>query len=203
MSTYDYYCILDFEATCISDGIIHPQEIIEFPTIILNNQFEQIATFHHYVKPIYHPRLTPFCMELTGIQQTWIDEADTFKSVWKLFQQFLLLHCHQTNNIIFITAGNWDLLTMLPNQCQLSNVAIPSYMKKWINIRTLYHTIPLANIPHLPHKKPRSMKALMDAMGIDVIGRLHSGIDDTKNITRLFQKMIEVGANLEKVEYCQ
>jgi inhibitor of KinA sporulation pathway (predicted exonuclease) len=36
-----------------------------------------------------------------------------------------------------------------------------------------------------------------------IIGRLHSGIDDTKNITRLFQKMIEVGANLEKVEYCQ
>lgn len=49
--------------------------------------FFQIDQFHSYVRPNLHPTLTPFCTELTGIQQSQVDAAPPFhqvlKSMWK------------------------------------------------------------------------------------------------------------------------
>ena len=51
----DYLCILDFEATCDNEKKIFPQEIIEFPVLLLNTRTCTIEkTFHHYVKPDIH-----------------------------------------------------------------------------------------------------------------------------------------------------
>jgi inhibitor of KinA sporulation pathway (predicted exonuclease) len=33
------------------------------------------------VRPVVNPTLTVFCTELTGIQQSWVDEAPTFEAV--------------------------------------------------------------------------------------------------------------------------
>ena len=32
---YDYLCVLDFEATCDNQGNFYPQEIIEFPVVVV------------------------------------------------------------------------------------------------------------------------------------------------------------------------
>ncbi len=64
---FDYFLVLDFEATCIKDMRINPQEIIEFPCLLVNSRtFEVEARFHRYVKPVYRPKLSPFCIKLTG-----------------------------------------------------------------------------------------------------------------------------------------
>lgn len=64
--------ILDFEATCDDVGLVpHGEaEIIEFPTLLYNIEEDAVtATFHEYVRPVLHPKLTPFCEQLTGITQ--------------------------------------------------------------------------------------------------------------------------------------
>ena len=67
---YDYFLVLDFEATCDEQRGFNPPEIIEFPTVILNTKtLQPEGEFHHYVKPTVNPKLTAFCTELTGIQQ--------------------------------------------------------------------------------------------------------------------------------------
>ena len=38
-----YICVLDFEATCEKDKLIHNQEIIEFPMIILDLKSNSIV----------------------------------------------------------------------------------------------------------------------------------------------------------------
>ena len=44
---YDYFLILDFEATCDDEKKILPQEIIEFPVLKINGRtFECESTFH-------------------------------------------------------------------------------------------------------------------------------------------------------------
>ena len=44
---YDYFLVLDFEATCDEKTKIHPLEIIEFPVLKINGQtFECESIFH-------------------------------------------------------------------------------------------------------------------------------------------------------------
>ena len=68
-----YLLILDFEATCDDSGRIVPRneiEIIELPTLLYDVDEDTVhATFHEYVRPMRHPTLTPFCTQLTGIEQ--------------------------------------------------------------------------------------------------------------------------------------
>jgi len=67
---FDYFLVLDFEATCDYKRPLEPQEIIEFPCLKMNaRSLEVESTFHRFVRPVAHPQLTPFCIELTGITQ--------------------------------------------------------------------------------------------------------------------------------------
>ena len=42
MATFDYFIILDFEAQCEEFKTIEPQEIIEFPCVLLNTKTLEI-----------------------------------------------------------------------------------------------------------------------------------------------------------------
>ena len=46
MQTFDYFCVLDFEATCKEGSVIEPQEIIEFPVVVLNADTLQVLNGH-------------------------------------------------------------------------------------------------------------------------------------------------------------
>ncbi|UXI16591.1 hypothetical protein NH340_JMT02534 [Sarcoptes scabiei] len=63
---YDYFLVLDFEATC-DQKPIDPIEIIEFPALKFDcKTFEIVDSFHQYVRPLIHPKLSNFCIDLTG-----------------------------------------------------------------------------------------------------------------------------------------
>lgn len=67
---YDYFLVLDFEATCLENEKIAVQEIIEFPCIKVNAlTMEPEAVFHQYVLPNVNPEISHFCTKLTGITQ--------------------------------------------------------------------------------------------------------------------------------------
>ena len=107
--------------------------------------FQVVSTFHEYVKPVHHPKLDPFCAELTGITQGMVDEAPEFPEVWRRFQSWLK---NETlidgqgreagkTKFIFATCGDWDLKTMLPEQLGLSlgMAESPPYMQKFVNVK--------------------------------------------------------------------
>lgn len=75
--------MLDFEATCDDNIKLSPcSEIIEFPvTIVHTPTARKLDTFHHYVRPTYHPKLTAFCTQLTGITQDKVDSGSTIEEV--------------------------------------------------------------------------------------------------------------------------
>lgn len=41
----------------------------------------------------------------------------------------------------FVTCGDWDLKTMLPNQCRTSKCSKPKYFSQWINIKRVRKTL--------------------------------------------------------------
>jgi len=172
---FRYVAVLDFEATCDNVNPPMPQEIIEFPVMVIDTKtFEICNKFHHYCKPIHHPKLRPFCTELTGINQKMVDPAEDFPTVWKDFIMWVQEAGYTYENTIFLSCGNWDLKTMLPNQANVSGIKVPKMLKQWINIKILFKQ----NF----NVMPKGMMGMLKLCHIEHVGRHHSGIDDVRNI---------------------
>jgi hypothetical protein len=48
-------------------------------------------------------------------------------------------HESGSGRFTLVTSGDWDLKTMLPNQCRLSGVDLPAYAGEWINVKKSFH----------------------------------------------------------------
>lgn len=117
-----YLCILDFEATCWDNSANREQiEIIEFPSVLykineLDKTITFISEFGKYVKPTINPKLSKFCIGLTGIKQQIVDLADTIEIVYLKHFDWLEQHVPLGCNFIIGTCGNWDLAIQLPRE---------------------------------------------------------------------------------------
>ncbi|KIJ45889.1 hypothetical protein M422DRAFT_250675 [Sphaerobolus stellatus SS14] len=139
--------VLDFEATCAFDVKGWPNEIIEFPTLAFDLETNSVThVFHEYVKPVVNPELTDFCTELTGIEQSTVDAADTFIPVWDRFLKFLDTHGfteENANKFVFLTCGDWDFKTMLPKQIAISSTPdnplhLDIRFRRWFNLKVQF-----------------------------------------------------------------
>ena len=179
---FDYLLALDFEATCLQNEQIKPQEIIEFPCLKINTKsFDVESTFHEYVRPIAHPILSDFCVDLTGINQGTIDNSHDFIKVYELFENWLEDEGLLEKKFALVTCGNWDLKTCLKNQCELSNIDFPVWAKDWINIKKSYKQI--------MGDYPRSLNAMVEGLGLKFEGKPHSGIDDSQNVANIIKEL--------------
>ena len=187
---FDYFLVLDFEATCDKRNAPKPQEIIEFPVLKVDARtFQTESTFHTYVLPTVHPVLTPFCTELTGITQGMIQGKPYLTETLKSFHEWL-----KTNNLLaprvsfcFVTCGDCDLKRMLPNQCKYLGIPVPNYFHRWINIQNVFEKIYGRDEKGMP-----GMRSMLKHFHLSHDGTQHSGIDDSKNIAKILIKLLEV-----------
>jgi len=194
----DFLAVLDFEATC-EDGVqLKPQEIIEFPTVLVNARTGQVAAeFHHYVTPDVNPVLTAFCTELTGITQDMVTgkvslaDALGYHSAWRCDMN-LVPHGSpeaaanpEAKTFLFVTCGDWDLKTCLPQQLQYHGTATTSHFRRWINIKVAFEK--------QYGQKAYGMTGMLRHLKMDLVGRHHSGIDDCRNIARIADRMLKDG----------
>ncbi|EFC46315.1 exonuclease III protein [Naegleria gruberi] len=188
---FDYFLVLDFEASCDDKIKNFRNEIIEFPTVAINAKTVKIDhEFHYYVKPKANPILTDFCKELTGIQQDWIDNGVEFEDVLKFHNQWMMDNFISKNlTFAFVTCGDWDLKTMITKQCRKENIKVPSYFSSWVNIKKKYTEI--------YSKHVHGMTDMLNHMKLELIGKHHSGIDDCKNIARILCEMLKQGKQID------
>ncbi len=197
---FDFFCVLDFESTCLENKQIIPQEIIEFPVVVINAKtLETVAEFHHYVRPVKCPKLSEFCTKLTGIEQKTVDSAKPFTDVWKQFIRFMI-NTHlideteqPVSNFTFVTCGDWDIEYMLINQTNLSGIKIPKFMRQWINIKVPFRQV--------SYTHSSSFRSMMDFLKLPLIGRHHSGIDDTRNTAEILKVLIKYNIWLDNTSY--
>lgn len=116
---FDYFLVLDFEATCDSGGKKVVNEIIEFPVLLVDGKsLEEVTCFHQFVRPRICPTLSAFCVNLTGINQGTVDSTQTLPRVWNNFTNWLqkqgLVTMEERSgkvvsvqNFAFSTCGNW------------------------------------------------------------------------------------------------
>jgi len=185
-----YLCVLDFEATCWTDPTRKNQmEIIEFPSVLYkidNNTVSFIAEFHKYVKPTINPILSEFCTELTGIQQQTVDSADTIDNVYEKHHKWLIDNTEGlSRKIVFATCGHWDLRTMLPLELKNKGLKRHTVYSKYINVKDEFE--------YFYKRKAGGMTDMLKKLKIELTGRHHSGIDDTRNIAKIMLEMINSG----------
>lgn len=168
------YIILDLEATCWQDrSLKYPNEIIEIGAVKINDQQEVIGEFNAFIQPKLHPELSTFCTELTTIEQRDIDEASEFKSVITDFWDWINLD----EDYLLCSWGFYDR-SQFKKDCELHELNT-AWLKHHISLKHQYATI--NNL-----KRPIGMGGALKKEKITLEGTHHRGIDDAKNISKIF-----------------
>ncbi|KAJ3272382.1 3'-5' exoribonuclease 1 [Terramyces sp. JEL0728] len=183
--SYDYYLVFDVEATCKENSSFdYAHEIIEFPVILEKE-------FHRYVKPQIGPILSDFCTNLTGITQNTVDNAQEFKAVFQEFLDWLSeIDAPPFSNCIFVTDGIWDLRDFVEKELVYNQIRRPEFMFSIIDLRKKYREFYIKN-------RSGSLNDMLSDLGMRFEGREHSGIDDARNIARIFIKMAKDGCKMD------
>eukprot|EP01105_Mastigella_eilhardi_P014418 TRINITY_DN3289_c0_g1_i1.p1 TRINITY_DN3289_c0_g1~~TRINITY_DN3289_c0_g1_i1.p1 ORF type:complete len:592 (+),score=140.92 TRINITY_DN3289_c0_g1_i1:156-1931(+) len=192
----DYFIVLDFEATCDDNQTPHPQEIIEFPSVLVSAKTLQIESeFHRYIKPTVHPTLSPFCTALTGITQEMVDHGVPLEQALQEHRDWMVEHgllngedptAPARHTSIFVTCGDWDLRICLPNQLKFTNEKPPAYLiDNHLNIKHAFTS--------QCHQPTTGMAGMLHALALPLEGRHHSGIDDCRNIARILVTLLRAG----------
>ena len=123
---------------------------------------------------------------IIGIQQSDVEKAPIFPVVLTSFNKWIESNDHLIRKKwIIITCGDWDLETMLPNQCALNNVPVPSYAKNWINIKKEFCRLERKEFNY----QTNDLLQMITHFGLIHNGRLHSGKDDILNLKNVIEKL--------------
>ncbi|XP_074343637.1 putative exonuclease domain-containing protein At3g15140 [Apium graveolens] len=189
---FDYFLVLDLEGNI---------EILEFPVMMIDAKtLELVDFFHRFVRPRkIRKRIDPYVEQhygKYGISSIWHETAIPFTEVIPQFEDWLAKHNLWTkelgghlNKAAFITCGNWDIKTKIPEQCKVSRMEVPQYFMEWINIKDIYL--------NFYKRRASSMLAMMGQLQMPLVGNHHLGIDDATNITRIVQHLIVDGSVLQ------
>ena len=190
---FQYVCVLDVEATCDEYSKNYVHEIIEFPVVLVDLLAEggptPVDEFRSFVRPTVNTTLTEFCTRLTGITQQQVDSAPTLPEVLAEFEQWRLSkgmeYTDERKDFAFAADGPFDLRFFLHGECTRKGIEKPAYFDKWINIKSMFKDF--YNTRHL------NIHKMLARQNLKFEGRLHSGIDDTRNIARIMIRMREDG----------
>ncbi|XP_019449320.1 PREDICTED: 3'-5' exoribonuclease 1-like isoform X1 [Lupinus angustifolius] len=183
---FQYFVVIDFEATCDKDKNPHPQEIIEFPSVIVSSITGQLeACFQTYVRPTCNQLLTDFCKDLTGIQQVQVDRGVTLSEALLRHDKWLEKKGIKNCNFAVVTWSDWDCRVMLESECRFKKIRKPPYFNRWINLRVPFREVFGAVRCNL--------KEAVQIAGLAWQGRAHCGLDDAKNTARLLALLMHKG----------
>ncbi|KMT13110.1 hypothetical protein BVRB_4g086520 [Beta vulgaris subsp. vulgaris] len=189
----DYFLVLDLEGKV---------EILEFPVMIIDAKTMHVVDFfHRFVRPskMSEQRIKEYIegkYGKIGVDRVWHDTAMPFNEVIQEFEAWMSSHDLWEKELggaltraAFVTCGNWDIKTKIPQQCQVCGMEIPPYFMEWINLKDIYL--------NFYNRKATGMRTMLNELKISLVGSHHLGIDDTKNIARVVQRMLADGASIQ------
>ncbi|CAA7389014.1 unnamed protein product [Spirodela intermedia] len=186
---FQYFVVVDFEATCDKEKNPHPQEIIEFPSVLVNSMTGQLeASFQTYVRPAYHQNLTDFCKELTGIQQIQVDRGVPLGEALFMHDRWLEDKGIKNTNFAIVTWSSWDCRVMLESECRYKRIRKPPYFNRWINLKVPFQEV-FGGVRC-------NLKEAVQLAGLVWEGRAHCGLDDARNTARLLSLLMRRGFRL-------
>ncbi|MBE9229571.1 exonuclease domain-containing protein [Phormidium sp. LEGE 05292] len=175
LNQYDYFLVLDLEATCCNEGSIKRQymEIIEIGAVMVEAPTLRIIDeFQTFVKPVRYPVLTAFCKALTSITQAQVEQAPGYVEAIALLQKWLSNY----QNAVFGSWGDYDY-NQFKQDSKFHKVPFPiSYPH--VNLKKLF-----SSTQGLSQRY--GMAEALELVGMELEGTHHRGIDDARNIAKL------------------
>lgn len=167
------YVIVDLEATCWPNAR-NPddQEIIEIGAVHLAHGWgPDTDEFSRFVRPVRQPVLSDFCRDLTSIQQSDVDRADTFPVVFEDFLNWI-----GPESFILCSWGDYDVIQFRVD-CERHSLTFPEAFASHINLKKEFSRV--------FGTRARGLKEALAHAGLHFEGRHHRGVDDARNVGRL------------------
>ena len=172
------YIILDLEATCWEGWDKSQNETIEIGAVLLNGKGQLVSEFAQFVKPLNHPILSDFCKELTTIKQQDVGAAPYFDEAIERFKAWF---GYPDQGYLLCSWGFYD------HKQLKSDCAIHGLDSQWVDRHiSLKHQ-------YAKFKKLRRAIGMANALkheGLLLEGTHHRGIDDARNIAKVFTKYL-------------
>ena len=166
--------IFDIESTCwnkMEQQLI--SEIIEIGAIKIDTVSNKIVgEFQQFVNPFMNPKLSEFCKDLTTITQNDVDNSDGLVSVLSKFDEFV-------GDARLTSWGFYDK-KQIERECFLKKINSP-LIKKLDNHISLKH-----KFGEIFGCQPPGLSKALSMVKINFKGTQHRGIDDAKNITKVY-----------------
>jgi inhibitor of KinA sporulation pathway (predicted exonuclease) len=172
--------IVDVEATCCDDESFPraEMEIIEIGAVAVESETGLIESeFQAFVRPLRNPVLTEFCRHLTGITQRQVDSADDYPTMLKRFREWLA----GIGECDFCSWGFYD-----KNQFeQDSRFHVVEYP-----FAGSHRNLKLEFAAATGARKNLGVGSALGRLGLEFEGAPHRGIDDARNIARIYRELI-------------
>lgn len=173
------YLVIDLEATCDNSGSVprHEMEIIEIGAVLVDGHtLQPVEEFQTFVRPVRHPVLTAFCLELTSITQDEVDAAPGFVEAIGALERFMVKYARGGPPPLFCSWGNYDK-GQFGLDARQHDVKLP-FGRDHLNLKQAYSLA-------LGTTKRFGMARALRRVGIVLEGTHHRGIDDARNIAKL------------------
>lgn len=196
--------IVDLEATCFPRGeepTGFVSEIIEIGAVIFDIAARRITReFQAFVRPALFPALSPYCVQLTGIQQADVDAGPPLDtalsrltvSVLRLSPSASVPRTPATNgawlytpaDTVFSSWGFYDQ-RQIERECARRGIPYP-FAKDHISLKHNH-----ASFYGLKH--PLGMDAALAYHHLPLLGSHHRALDDARNIAAIAACMLDDG----------
>ncbi len=172
--------IVDVEATCCDDASFprHEMEIIEIGAVAVESATGEVeADYETFIRPVRHPILTDFCRALTTISQDQVDSADDYPTSMNLFGEWLA----SLGEYDFCSWGYYDR-TQFEQDSQFHGVPYP-FAGKHRNVKLEFSEV-------VGSRRKMGVGRALKHLGLEFDGTPHRGIDDARNIARIYREII-------------
>ena len=180
IKSFDFMLCVDLEATCDElmeyeiprALVVSPDEMetIEIGVAVIDlRRMEIVDMFQRYVRPVLHPTLTDFCINLTSIRQADVDVAQSFPEVATEFTAFL----QKYPNSAWGSWGDYDADQLAADALRANCTPLLREVQH-LDIERSYREIFACS--------SMGLRAALEALGLNWKGQYHRGIDDAKNL---------------------
>ncbi len=181
LNRHKYLVVIDVEHTCTEDGSIpaSEREVIEIGAVLLStDSLSIVKEFSRLVRPVRHPQLNSFCVNLTGISQSLLAKQDVFSHVFKQFQAWL----PADNDYVFCSWGSYDLIQI--------NIDCDFHQLQEYKPTTVVN-LKKAFAKTQKIKPQVGLKKALEISGHSIEGSHHRGLTDAQNTIKLLSLIFD------------
>lgn len=173
--------VIDVESTCWEPPEVQPKgeisEIIEIGIAVVNIKDKKIVKNESIIVRPQQSKVSKFCTKLTTLTQSTVDQGMTFQAATAILKRD-----YDSENRTFVSWGDYDR-KMFERNCRDYNCNYP-FGPRHLNLKNLFTLL------HGLDREP-GLDGALDYLGMDLQGTHHRGVDDARNIARIFNYVLD------------